>query len=159
VSVAKETMQLQHASLWLRSQERSQARMNKPKPRRSIERPGSSAVRAAGTTAVLAAVIMAIRRRSRSTTYAQGEPGEGRGEGAKGYRGDAIQSPLIGHEFRLFGDRFRMLESARETEDESLLAEYFARHARRSPSTSNPIWRSDSRWSRERWVSEWEGES
>jgi quercetin dioxygenase-like cupin family protein len=75
---------------------------------------------------VLAAVIMAIRRRSRSTTYAQGEPGDGRGEGARGYRGDAIQIPLIGHEFRLFGDKFRMLESARETEDESLLAEYFA---------------------------------
>jgi quercetin dioxygenase-like cupin family protein len=100
--------------------------MNKPKPRRRIEWPGSSTVLAVGTTAILAAVIMAIRCRSRSTTYAQGERGESRGEGARGHRGDAIQSPLIGHEFRLFGDRFRMLESARETEDESLLAEYFA---------------------------------
>ena len=35
-------------------------------------------------------------------------------------------SPLIGHEFRLSGDRFRILESSRDTDDGSLRADYFA---------------------------------
>src|SRR3712207_6372415 len=35
-------------------------------------------------------------------------------------------SPLIGHEFRLSGDRFRILESARQTGDGSLRVDYFA---------------------------------
>ena len=33
---------------------------------------------------------------------------------------------LIGHEFRFFGDRLRILESARETDDGSLRGKYFA---------------------------------
>ena len=41
-------------------------------------------------------------------------------------RGDTIENSLIGHEFRFFGDRFRILRSARETDDESLQGEYFA---------------------------------
>lgn len=39
---------------------------------------------------------------------------------------ETIEYPLIGHEFRFFGDRLRVLESARETGDGSLRAEYFA---------------------------------
>lgn len=35
-------------------------------------------------------------------------------------------SPLIGHEFRYFGDRFRILESSRDTDDGSLRADYLA---------------------------------
>ena len=35
-------------------------------------------------------------------------------------------SPLIGHEFRYFGDRFRFLESSRDTDDGSLRADYLA---------------------------------
>jgi len=35
-------------------------------------------------------------------------------------------SPLIGHEFRLSGDRFRILESAQQTDDGSLRGDYFA---------------------------------
>lgn len=38
----------------------------------------------------------------------------------------ATKSPLIGHEFRYFGDRFRILESSRDTDDGSLRGEYFA---------------------------------
>jgi hypothetical protein len=37
---------------------------------------------------------------------------------------------LIGYEFPFFGDRLRILESARETEAGSLLGEYFARRER-----------------------------
>jgi quercetin dioxygenase-like cupin family protein len=44
-----------------------------------------------------------------------------------GHRGSAVESPLIGHEFRLLGDRFRLLESARNRADEALRFEYFAR--------------------------------
>lgn len=36
------------------------------------------------------------------------------------------QNQLIGHEFRFFGHRFRVLESSRHTEDGSLRIEYFA---------------------------------
>ena len=42
-------------------------------------------------------------------------------------RGEPIENPPIGHEFRLLGDRFRVLESARNRTDESLRFEYFAR--------------------------------
>jgi quercetin dioxygenase-like cupin family protein/carbon monoxide dehydrogenase subunit G len=41
-------------------------------------------------------------------------------------KGDVIESPLIGHEFRYFGDRFRILESSRSTEGASLRVDYFA---------------------------------
>ena len=34
-------------------------------------------------------------------------------------RGEPIESPLIGHEFRYFGDRFRIIESSRDTDDGS----------------------------------------
>ena len=37
-----------------------------------------------------------------------------------------MESPLIGHEFRLFGHRFHILESSRDTGDGSLRFEYFA---------------------------------
>jgi quercetin dioxygenase-like cupin family protein/uncharacterized protein YndB with AHSA1/START domain len=40
-------------------------------------------------------------------------------------RGEPIENPLVGHEFR-FGDRFRILESSRDTDDGSLRADYFA---------------------------------
>lgn len=40
--------------------------------------------------------------------------------------GDVRQSPLIGHELRYFGDRFRVLESSRDTDDGSLRLDYFA---------------------------------
>jgi quercetin dioxygenase-like cupin family protein len=42
-------------------------------------------------------------------------------------------SPLIGHEFRLSGDRFSILESARQTDDGSLWGEYFAPPGARVP--------------------------
>jgi quercetin dioxygenase-like cupin family protein len=35
-------------------------------------------------------------------------------------------NPIIGHEFRCFGDRFQILESSRVTSDGSLRGEYFA---------------------------------
>jgi hypothetical protein len=41
-------------------------------------------------------------------------------------RGEPIENPPIGHEFRLLGDRFRVLESARQTADGSLRTDYFA---------------------------------
>lgn len=41
-------------------------------------------------------------------------------------RGEPIENSLIGHEFHFFGDRFRILESARQTADGSLRADYFA---------------------------------
>lgn len=41
-------------------------------------------------------------------------------------RSGMVESPLIGHEFRYFGDRFRVLESSRDTSDGSLRGDYFA---------------------------------
>lgn len=41
-------------------------------------------------------------------------------------RGEPIENPPIGHEFRYFGDRFRILESSRRSEDASLRVDYFA---------------------------------
>lgn len=41
-------------------------------------------------------------------------------------QGDVRQSSLIGHEFRFFGHRFHILESAQETNDGSLRIEYIA---------------------------------
>jgi hypothetical protein len=38
----------------------------------------------------------------------------------------ATKNPLIGHEFRYFGDRFCILESSRDTDDQSLRSEYLA---------------------------------
>jgi quercetin dioxygenase-like cupin family protein len=38
----------------------------------------------------------------------------------------ATKNPLIGHEFRYFGDRFCILESSRHTDDQSLQGEYLA---------------------------------
>ena len=40
--------------------------------------------------------------------------------------GETTGSPLIGHEFRYIGDRFRILQSSRSTEDASLRVDYFA---------------------------------
>lgn len=39
---------------------------------------------------------------------------------------ETAESPLIGHEFRYSKDRFRIIESARDTEDGSSRADYFA---------------------------------
>jgi mannose-6-phosphate isomerase-like protein (cupin superfamily) len=72
------------------------------------------------------AVGVALGRRSRSTAQPGRETGEGREAGVVGRRDDAVENPLIGHEFRLLGDRFRVLESARQTADGSLRADYFA---------------------------------
>ena len=41
-------------------------------------------------------------------------------------RGGPIENPLVGHEFRYFRDRFRILESSRDTDDGSLRGDYFA---------------------------------
>ena len=40
--------------------------------------------------------------------------------------GEAMKLSLIGHEFRFFGHRFHILQSSRDTGDESLRLEYFA---------------------------------
>ncbi len=40
--------------------------------------------------------------------------------------GEVIESPLVGHEFRLFGHRFYILQPSRDTGNESLRFEYFA---------------------------------
>lgn len=47
--------------------------------------------------------------------------------------GDEIENPLIGHEFRYFGDRFRILQSCRDTDDGSTRADYFAAPGARVP--------------------------
>ncbi len=41
-------------------------------------------------------------------------------------REEAVQKPLAGHEFRFSGHRFHVLESARDTEDQTLLLDYIA---------------------------------
>jgi hypothetical protein len=38
----------------------------------------------------------------------------------------ATKNPLVGREFRFFADGFRILESSRATDDESLRDDYFA---------------------------------
>jgi quercetin dioxygenase-like cupin family protein len=55
-----------------------------------------------------------------------------------GRRDGAVENPLIGHEFRLLGDRFRVLESARNRADESLRLEYFARPGASVPKHVQP---------------------
>jgi quercetin dioxygenase-like cupin family protein len=40
--------------------------------------------------------------------------------------GETMGPPLLGHEFRCFADRFRILESSRGTNDGSLRVDYFA---------------------------------
>ena len=55
-----------------------------------------------------------------------------------GRRDGALENPLIGHEFRLLGDRFCVLESARNRADESLRFEYFARPGARVPRHVQP---------------------
>jgi quercetin dioxygenase-like cupin family protein len=45
----------------------------------------------------------------------------------------ATKNPLIGHEFRYFGDRFRILRSCRDTDDGSTQADYFAAPGARVP--------------------------
>lgn len=47
--------------------------------------------------------------------------------------GDAVENPLIGYEFRYFGDRFRIIRSSRDTDDESTRADYFAAPGARVP--------------------------
>jgi quercetin dioxygenase-like cupin family protein len=55
-----------------------------------------------------------------------------------GRRDSAVESPLIGHEFHFVGDRFRLLESARNRADESLRFEYFAQPGARVPRHIQP---------------------
>jgi len=52
--------------------------------------------------------------------------------------GKATEYLLIGHEFRFFGDRFRILESARETDAGSLQGEYFALQGGNVPEHIHP---------------------
>jgi quercetin dioxygenase-like cupin family protein len=91
-----------------------------------------------GGAAVLVAVGVALRRRSRSTAYPGRKAEERRRDGVMGRRDSAVESPLIGHEFRLLGDRFRLLESARNRADESLRFEYFARPGASVPEHVQP---------------------
>jgi quercetin dioxygenase-like cupin family protein len=53
-------------------------------------------------------------------------------------RGEPIESPLIGHEFRYFGDRFRIIESSRDTDDGSSRADYFAAPGAKVPAHVHP---------------------
>jgi quercetin dioxygenase-like cupin family protein len=96
-----------------------------------------------GTVLVAAAVLaiarVALRRRSGSTAHPGREVEKGRGDGVVGHRDGAVENPLIGgHEFRLLGDRFRVLESARNRADESLRFEYFARPGASVPKHVQP---------------------
>jgi len=68
--------------------------------------------------AFLWGVGVAIRRRS-STASAGGGEGEGR-------QGTSARVTLLGHEFRFSGHTFRVLESARDTDDGSLRFDYSA---------------------------------
>jgi len=79
-----------------------------------------------GGAAVLVAAGVALRRHSRSEAPPSREAEERRGDGVMGRRDSAVESPLIGQEFHYFGDRFRILESSRDTNDGSLRGDYFA---------------------------------
>ena len=68
--------------------------------------------------AFLWGVGVAIRRRSRTSPAAGGE-GEGR-------QGTSARVTLVGHEFSFSGHTFRVLESARDTDDGSLRFDYSA---------------------------------
>ena len=69
---------------------------------------------------------VAIRRRSRTAPTGGGE-GEGRqGTSAMGALGDTVSDQLVGHEFSFSGHTFRVLQSARDTEDGSLRFDYCA---------------------------------
>jgi mannose-6-phosphate isomerase-like protein (cupin superfamily) len=115
--------------------------MKRSKPRRRLA--GQSRRRPAVLlmlvgVALLCGVGVAISRRSRSTAQL-GEEAEGGWEDSTvGRPEDAVEHPLIGHEFRLLGDRFRVLESARNKADESLRFEYFARPGASVPKHVQP---------------------
>jgi quercetin dioxygenase-like cupin family protein len=68
--------------------------------------------------AFLCGVVLAIRRRSRTTPAGGGE-GEGRQD-------TSARVTLVGHEFSFSGHTFRVLESARDTDDGSLRFDYSA---------------------------------
>ena len=68
--------------------------------------------------ALLCGVAAAIRRRSR-TAPARGGEGEGR-------QGTSARVTLVGHEFSFSGHTFRVLKSARDTDDGSLRFDYSA---------------------------------
>src|SRR5215210_4646853 len=68
--------------------------------------------------AFLCGVGLAIRRRW-STAPAGGGVGEGR-------QGSSARVTLVGHEFTFSGHTFRVLESARDTDDGSLRFDYSA---------------------------------
>jgi mannose-6-phosphate isomerase-like protein (cupin superfamily) len=70
-----------------------------------------------GIAAMSAGTIVARRSISRTRST----PEVRRDAGAAG-----TVDPIIGHEFRLSGDRFRILESSRDTDDGSLRADYLA---------------------------------
>ncbi|MDQ3302734.1 MAG: cupin domain-containing protein, partial [Actinomycetota bacterium] len=82
-----------------------------------------------GAAIVSGVGVAAIRRRSRKA------PDQVQNEGRRvgnvmGTGGDAIETPLVGHEFRfrIYGRRHRMhiLQSARQTDSGALRGEYFA---------------------------------
>ncbi len=91
-----------------------------------------------GGAAVLVAAAEALRRRSRGRAYPSREVEERRRDGVVGRRDRAVENPLIGHEFCLLGDRFRLLESARNRVDEALRLEYFARPGASVPKHVQP---------------------
>jgi len=68
--------------------------------------------------AFLCGVAAAIRRRSRTAPAGGGE-GEGR-------QGTSARVTLVGHEFSFSGHTFRVLQSARDTDDGSLRFDYSA---------------------------------
>ena len=55
----------------------------------------------------------------------------------------AMQGLLAGHEFRFLGHRLHVLESARDTEDQTLLFDYVAPPRREPPGTFIATKRSD----------------
>jgi quercetin dioxygenase-like cupin family protein len=93
--------------------------MHTTKRRRRGGRSRLHVILALGAAVVLSAALAAVtRRRSRRTL-----PAEEQGTISGG--GEASENQLIGHEFRFGGERFRILKSARDTEDGLLQMEYF----------------------------------
>jgi quercetin dioxygenase-like cupin family protein len=95
--------------------------MKRPKPRgrlaRQSRRRPAVLLMLVGV-AFLCGAAVAIRRRSR-TAPAGGGVGEGR-------QGSSARVTLVGHEFSFSGHTFRVLQSARDTEDGSLRFDYSA---------------------------------
>jgi quercetin dioxygenase-like cupin family protein len=85
--------------------------------RNRVKRPGLLAILGIAGAAAFAGAAVVLRLRSTS----RGGP-----EVRSMAKAADTVSPLIGHEFRLSGDRFSILESSRDTDDGSLRGDYFA---------------------------------